>query len=101
MKDAPLESTSDFEARVGEDAHHAVVVDHDIGIEHLDVVIARDISKHFEHSRSDAASLQRIGDSKARLGAFGLRGVADIGRDSDQAVPRLGDEHEFIVMIGP
>ena len=63
------------------------------------MVIARDTGKHLEHSRSDTASLQRIGDSKPHFGTFGLRGVADIGRDPYQAVPRLGDEDELVVMI--
>ena len=94
MKDAALESALDLESRVGEHAQHAIVVGHDVRIERLDMVIARDTGEHLEHSCSDTATLQRVGDRETHFGAFGLGRIADIRRDAYETVPRLGHEDD-------
>ena len=90
MERAAFQSPFDLESGVAKDMHHALVVGHDVRIERLDAMIASDIGQRLEHSRANAASLQRIGDGKRDFSATCRLRVANEGRDSDEALPGFG-----------
>jgi hypothetical protein len=100
VHDAALETTLHLESGVEEHAHHAFVVQQHVRIEDLDVVIAGDGRKRFEQARADPESLQRIRYRKGGLRSHrGLR-VLYVRRDPDQAMSRLGDQNELMLVIG-